>query len=248
MNCRIRTIVRDISTAQDLGAVSTLAGSYCGSYADGTGTNAIIGNVGGPAVYLNSGFSGAGVYGIGPPIVFFPAHGDRISAAFADSGATFSVAGGMGSGTADGIGTVAQFNSPAGVCFSDYREPLLFVADSNNRLIRMIPLTPGYSGLVPPLTVSTIAGGGSGTGGTPSADGDGTSATFGKPTGCSAYREYLYVADQNFNTIRRISVQSPFAVITMAGDGSPGYADGDGTNARFNQPFSLSYDDPTSAV
>ena len=197
INCRIRSI--GINAAP----VSTLAGSYCGSYADGTGTNAVIGNVGGPAYFPN----------FGTPIVFFPAYGNRISAAFADSGVTFSVAGGMGAGTADGVGTVAKFNSPTGVCISDYYgDNVLYVADYNNGLIRKMPLTsvyPGYSGTVPPLTVSTIAGGGgSGTVYTPSADGDGTSATFGKPTGCTAYSNYLYVTDKNFNVIRRINLAS----------------------------------------
>ena len=230
LNCRIRSI------AYPSAVVSTLAGSSCGTYADGTGTNAVLGLVIGPAYYDNG----------GTPVIFFPVN-NRISAVFTGSGVTSSVAGGTGPGAANGVGTNAQFTNPSGVCVSTSGGEL-YVADSSNKLIRSMPLTAGYSGTVPPLNVSTFAGGGSGTVGTPSADGDGTSATFGMPTGCTASSSYLYVADYQFNTIRRVSLSYPFTVTTIAGNGSAGYANGAGTNALFNQPYSLSYDITSDAL
>ena len=232
MNYRIRVIAYSSVTPS---TTSTLAGSSCGTYADGTGTNAVLGYVGGP-VYSDNG---------GTPVIFFTA-GNRISAVLDGTGVTSTVAGGTVSGTADGDGTAAEFNSPTGVCIIvGGRLDVLYVADYGNKLIRVIsPASVGPYPVSGPYTVSTAAGGGSGTPSGPAVDGYGTSATFGAPAACvEGPSGYVFVADSGFHTIRQIDISPrspPYLVTTIAGTtGTSGYADG--TAALFAIPFSLSY-------
>jgi hypothetical protein len=94
------------------------------------------------------------------------------------------------SGGADGIGTVATFDSPAAITIDTLGN--LYVADTDNQTIRMIvPATQ---------TVTTIAGI-AGTSG--STNGSGSTALLFAPTGIGADANgNLYVADTNNDTIR----------------------------------------------
>jgi sugar lactone lactonase YvrE len=77
---------------------------------------------------------------------------------------------------------------------------------------------------------------------TGSADGTGSAARFNAPEGIAADTAgNLYVAEPASATIRKVTPQG--AVTTLAGArGAVGYADGEGTAARFNQPSRLSTD------
>ena len=128
-------------------------------------------------------------------------------------GTLVTVAGGI-----DGSGNV--FNTPSGLAID--AENNVYVADTGNNRIRKI---------TPEGVVSTIAG--SGTAGF--ADGPAPSAQFDGPVGVAVDETgNVYVADTYNDRIRRISVDGQ--VITVAGKGGPGYADGDAANALFDTP------------
>jgi hypothetical protein len=131
-------------------------------------------------------------------------------------------------GTADGIGTAANFYLPYGIVADGAK---LFVADAYNSTIRSIVIATG--------AVTTIAG----TAGVPGiADGTGTAASFYLPHGITTDGTSLFVTDGVAQTIRKI-VLATGAVSTIAGTaGLHGVADGTGAAARFNTPYGLAVD------
>ena len=106
------------------------------------------------------------------------------------SGTIITFAGMVGTaGSADGIGTSAQFSTPIGLASDAYGN--VFVADKDNFTIRKI--TPGG-------TVTTVAGLAGNRGST---DGLGNSARFDQPFGVTLDADgNLYVADTYNHTIR----------------------------------------------
>jgi len=85
-------------------------------------------------------------------------------------------------------------------------------------------------------TVSTLAGSTVSPPVAGSTDGVGAAATFNGPRGLAldTAGTALYVADMNNKKIRRVSFNGE--VVTIAGTGSGGSTDGDGTGATFNGP------------
>ena len=133
---------------------------------------------------------------------------------------TFAGTGNFGS--ADGKGTGASFDSPAGMAMDSKGN--IFVADIHNNKIRKI---------TPDGTVTTFAG--SGIEGY--ADGTGTAAVFDYPAGITIdAADNLYVADYNNYRIRKIT---PAGVVSTFAGGAPGYADGIGTAAKFYEAYGL---------
>ena len=133
------------------------------------------------------------------------------------------------SGSADGTGTAALFNSPTGIT-TDVQS-YLYVCDTGNATIRKIDLNG---------VVTTVAGT-AGTRGT--ADGTGAAAQFNNPVGIAynSSNTSLYVSDSVSCTIRRIT--SAGVVTTLAGTAKKvGDADGVGANALFNNPEGLTID------
>lgn len=131
-------------------------------------------------------------------------------------------------GIADGIGASATFNGPYGIAVTSLG---IFVADSGSHTIRRIS-NGSYN-------VQTIAGLGNTSG---SSDGVGSAARFDFPTGITYCNGYLYVADYNNSTIRKLgNITATSATIsTFAGvAGAAGSVDGAGSAARFNGPFQL---------
>jgi len=101
----------------------------------------------------------------------------------------------------DGIGTMARFDAPRGVCISPVGR-LLLVADTNNHVIRAVNLSN--------MNVSTLAG--SGIRGLV----DSTTpldAAFNEPVACSfgPGGSWVAVADKGSHVIRNISAQYPTA-------------------------------------
>lgn len=143
------------------------------------------------------------------------------------SGAITGYAGTRGvSGSADGPATSARFFEPVAVVRT--KSGIGYVVDRNNYTIRKIGLGS---------IVTTLAGrvGNSG-----SADGMGNTARFSSFVNGLAIdsNEDLFVADSGNHTIRWVT--SDGGVVTIAGlAGSRGSADGNGTNARFDQPQGL---------
>jgi len=135
----------------------------------------------------------------------------------------------LGTGSADGTGAAARFNSPYGVAVDTSGN--VYVADTFNNTIRKI---------TPAGAVSTLAGTAGVTG---SADGTGAAARFNSPSGVAVDGSgNVYVADRLNNTIRKTT---PAGVVpTLAGDpGSlTGSANGTGAAARFSYPGGVAVD------
>ena len=132
------------------------------------------------------------------------------------------------SGSVDGHGVAARFNTPLGVATD--RAGNVYLSDSANHTIRKI---------TPAGVVSTFAGKASVKG---SDDGAGAAARFNYPYGVATDREdNLYVADASNSTIRKIT--SAGVVSTFAGKaGVKGSKDGAGAAARFDFPQGVAVD------
>jgi len=137
-------------------------------------------------------------------------------------------AGMVSQGSAEGSGTAASFNEPAGLATDAGGN--VYVADSGNNTIRKI---------TPQGAVSTLAGTAGSYG---SADATGPVASFKTPSGVATDAAgNVYVADTANSTIRKITPQG--AVSTLAGTaGVLGSADGQGAAASFRNPYGLATD------
>jgi sugar lactone lactonase YvrE len=193
------------------GFVTTLAGTGASAFADGTGTNARF---------------------FFPNDVTMNPEGNMYVADSQNNrirlvtplGVVTTFAGSGTGGAADGTGVGATFNFPKGVTVDSAGN--VFVADWFQNRIRRI---------TPAGVVTTVAGGG-----TADAylDATGTNARFAGPNGIAVDPAgNLYVTDGTNNRIRRISPAG--VVTTFAGNATTTFADGTGTNARFNSPFGI---------
>lgn len=126
---------------------------------------------------------------------------------------------------ADGKGKDTHFKGPDNIAID--KDGNIYVADADNFRIRKI---------APDGSIITIAG--SGIRGY--IDGDGKIARFAYPTGIAVDKDRLvYVADRGSHTIRKIVSSN---VSTIAGNGHPAYADGNGVKTHFREPVSVAVD------
>lgn len=155
-------------------------------------------------------------------------------------------AGGAGEGLRDGSGAAAAFHTPSALAF-DAASGDLYVADTGNHAIRRI---------APDGRVTTLAGNGE----AGFRDGQGAAARFDGPVGIAVDAHgRVIVADTYNDRIRAIDRDG--RVTTLAGGGAarvadaakrkgrpgdgavgPGFADGPGTEARFDTPSAVAID------
>jgi hypothetical protein len=194
----------DVVVAAD---VSTLAGNGTAGYSGGIGSAARFYN---PQALATDG-----------SCLYVADAGNHAIRRIEITSGTVSNFAGTGSwGSANGAASSSSFYNPCGIACDGTN---LYVADTNNNMIRKIVIASGL--------VSTLAGSlASGT-----QDGIGTSARFNGPIDViyDIGEADLYVADSGNNTIRRIGVNTG-VVSTVAGSTSSGFADGSGTAARFD--------------
>lgn len=146
------------------------------------------------------------------------------------SNGVVSTLAGSGTGSSvDGVGSLATFSGPHGICI-DPANANLYVTDYLSRVIRRVAIATG--------TVTTIAG----TSGAAAAltDGIGAAARFNQPIGCIVRPDNseLYIADTGNHAIRKITLANS-NVVTFAGSNTSGRNDAVGTAARFNVPVGL---------
>ena len=195
------------------GIVSTLAGSDEVGFADGSGINAQFNQPFGIAVDAGG-------------TVYVADTGNHKIRKITQEGIVSTLAGDE-PGFADGNGTDAQFNNPAGLTVD--ASGTLYVADAVNNQIRQIT-TDG--------NVTTLAG--NGTSGF--VNGNLDISEFNTPTDVTLDAlGNLYVSERDNHSIRKIDTAG--VVSTVAGTGSDGFVDGFGPNAQFDRPFGLLVDE-----
>jgi hypothetical protein len=205
--------IRKITPA---GVVITLAGSADASgSADGTGAAARFWEP-----------SGVAVDGTGN--VFVADTDNNTIRKITPAGVVTTLAGTAdSSGSTDGTGAAARFDTPYGVAVDGSGN--VFVADSGNDTIRKI---------TPSGVVTTLAGT---AGSLESADGTGAAAGFAWPEGVAVDGAGNVFVAEGLHTIRKIT--SSGVVTTLAGTAdSFGSADGTGAAARFNGPYGVAVD------
>ena len=144
---------------------------------------------------------------------------------------------GLAGGYANGDGTTARFNSPSSIVAAG--GSTLYVADTNNHRIRRV--RPGASAAA--AQVSDFAGSGT----TGHTNGAAAGARFHNPISLAVSGTTLYVADYSNHRIRAIDLAAN-TVSTIAGNGTPGHADGAGAAAQFLQPAGLAVSGTTLYV
>lgn len=128
----------------------------------------------------------------------------------------------------DGVWPNVRLNRPAGICID--RNGMLLVADRYNNAIRKIDPQTGKT--------TTIAG----TGTAGFKDDEALKATFNHPFGIHADKnDNIYVTELNNNAVRMITPDG--RVITIAGNGAVGFAEGKAGVSQFNTPTDVTVDD-----
>ncbi len=189
-----------------LGIVTTLAGSSQG-FADGTGAGASFSNPFGVAALSNG-------------TIVVADHANSRIRLVTPGGVVTTLAGSGSAAFANGTGTAASFNVPTGVAVTSTGD--IVVADYSNHRIRLVTSAG---------VVTTLAGSG-----TPAfANGTGAGASFNFPFGVAVTSTgNIVVADTSNHRIRLVTPAG--VVTTLAGSGSPAFANGTGADASFYNP------------
>ncbi|ATL47794.1 gluconolactonase [Chitinophaga caeni] len=138
---------------------------------------------------------------------------------------TYAGTGGT-AGSVEGSLKAAKFRNPEGLSIDLLGN--LYIADRGNNRIRKISggMVSAYAGKDQDGHV----------------DGDVSIALFDYPWKTAVDKSgNVYVADRDNHSVRKITPEG--IVSTLAGSGSAGYADGNGTAAKFNQPLDVATDD-----
>jgi sugar lactone lactonase YvrE len=131
----------------------------------------------------------------------------RIATPFT-SAVVSTIAGGNGSGTQDGIGAVARFQTPRGIDAVEISSGRFVFLISENHQLRLLTMTPGGEPTQKgSYQVMTFAGSSA----TGNANGNGNAARFNTPSGVFAVPGSginLYLADYNNNLVRKVVINS----------------------------------------
>jgi len=197
------------------GVVTTLAGlAESPGWIDGTGSDARFNQPSGIAVDNATG------------ALYVADTSNHTIRKIESGGIVTTIAGLAGtSGSTDGVGSAARFNSPTGLAVD--AAGVVYVADTNNHTIRRMTA----AGVV--TTVAGLAGARGAN------DGSGAVARFNSPQGIALDRagSTIYVADTDNQTIRRIAAGNE--VTTIAGRALSFGSENDG---RFNTPEGIAVD------
>lgn len=195
------------------GLVSTFAGSGFSGSQDGQATLATFNSPHGVAVDPTG-------------IVYVADTSNNKIRIISTAGVVSTFAGNGTQGSQNGQGSSATFWGPYGVALDSAGN--VYVVDTGNHLIRKI---------TPTGVVSTFAGSGS----AGSQNGQGTVATFNFPRGIATDSAgNVYVADWFNHNIRKITPTG--LVSTLAGSGSAGSQNGQGSAASFDGPRGVTVD------
>jgi sugar lactone lactonase YvrE len=123
-----------------------------------------------------------------------------------------------------GPALAATMGEPGGISVSP--DGWLFVADTDNHCVRAVDPTGS--------SIQTLAGDGL----AGFVDGVGATARFHRPRRVHADEAYVWVADTDNHAVRRID-RATGEVVTLAGSGVPGFADGASDEARLATPMGL---------
>ncbi|WP_026777111.1 Ig-like domain-containing protein [Polaribacter sp. Hel_I_88] len=122
-------------------------------------------------------------------------------------------------GFKDGNANDAQFNSPQAITVG--RDGSIYIADTNNHLIRKVTKDKKV------ITLTE--------------NNNPNESIFNFPKGIAVDSDNnVYVSDTGNHSIKKITTDGN--VITIAGSGSSGSIDGEGTNAEFNSPGGIAID------
>jgi hypothetical protein len=209
MNNTIRKVV------PSTGAVTTFAGTAgVSGYADGTGSAATFNHP-------------MGITNDGTNLYVADTDNHTIRQIVISTAAVTTYAGVHGqSGTTDGVGGLARFNTPQGMVKEG---DALYLVDTGNNSVRRVDLL---------TSAATTLAGTSGTHGY--LDGTGTAALFKQPQFIASDGTSLYVTEVN-HTVRKIVI-STGVVTTLAGTGgTSGSVNGTGSGALFSSPVGIAY-------
>jgi hypothetical protein len=199
--------------------VVTLAGEVDAGLIDGPGNVARFGGLAGLAVDSSGNVYVADCYG------------QTIRRVATDGSVTTLAGAAFSGGSADGVGSAAQFNHPCAVALDGTGN--VWVVDETSHTVRRVS---------PDGTVATIAG----AAGQPGyVDGTGSAARFNVPKGVAVDGSGdVYVCDSLNQAIRKISTTG--AVTTLVGPATPGAntsrADGPAASARLLNPQAIACD------
>ena len=197
-------------------AVTTLAGSSSGGNTDGVGTNAKF-------------YRPISVTATADAQTIFVADNDghRVRVVMLwPEGPRVTTLAGSSAGSADGIGTNAQFYSPQGLALTP-DGATLYASEYHGRRVRQIDVAS--------RTVTSLAGKYNTAA---FIDGVGSNARFNYLRKVALCGGVLLVADEGNRRIRQIDL-STRAVTTVAGTGASGNADGFGEVASFTNVFGI---------
>jgi len=204
-NNRIRKITSS-------GVVSTFAGSGVSGFADGSPTSARFSYPSGIAVDASG------------TVYVSDLYNNRIRK-ITSSGVVSTLAGSGVAGSADGVGTGAQFNVPGDVTVD--ASSVVYAVDGIGIVRKITP-----NGIVTTIAQPGVSGWESAPPGPPQ---------YGSLTGIAVSKSgFVYVSDAAKNIIRKITPNG--GVSTFAGSGSPGTANGVGVLASFDFPAGLVID------